>query len=210
MGSTPPLADILSATRSYTIEGWAMPDPRNLQIVDRGIIKALFTDDLRQVLASIVTKDLVDKALAGQSISVNDFLSLVTQRQQNRIQAILARNANRIVTKFETAFDPMLASVFTVRRPAQGSSLWVADIPDLADGNYYLGAIVHDADGNPLDQIQETFTVDTTAPEADIQIMPGENATGYVNAEGVYVAAAQDPSAGANPSISWGCQSGRI
>ena len=200
MGSTPSLEEILSATLDppLTIEGWAMPDPRNLQIVDRGIIKALFTDDLRRVIDSIVTSpratNVIQKALADQSINVNDFLSAATQKQQNRIRAILARNANRIVTKFETAFDPMLASVFTVRRPTQGSSLWVANIDDLADGNYYLGAVVHDADGNPLDQIQETFTVDTTAPEADIQIMLGENATGYMNEEGIYVAATKPDS----------------
>ena len=92
----------------------------------------------------------------------------------------------------------MLASVFTVRRPTPETSLWVANIDNIADGNYYLGAVVHDAAGNPLDQIQERFTVDTTAPEADIQIMPGANATGYVNEEGVYVAAALDTGATLN------------
>ena len=61
-----------------------------------------------------------------------------------------------------------------------------------------MEAIVHDDAGNPLDQIQEKFTVDTTAPEADIQIMSGENATGYVNAEGIYVAAALDTGATLN------------
>ena len=31
------LEEVLSATREYRIDGWAMPDPRNLQMVDRGI-----------------------------------------------------------------------------------------------------------------------------------------------------------------------------
>ena len=126
MGSEPTLAEILSATHTYRIEGWAMPDPRNLQIVDRGIIDALFTDNLISVINEILDPssprvgNLIQKALTGQSISVNEFLSLATPRQQNRLQMILGYNTNKIVTKFETAFDPMLASVFTVRRPRAG------------------------------------------------------------------------------------------
>ena len=170
-------------------------------MVDRGIIDALFTPDLAQAITDILSSprvnDIVQKALAGQQVSINEFLSAATPRQQNRIRTILERNANRITTKFETAFDPMLASVFTVPKVnPQSESLWVANIPDIADGHYYLGAVVHDADGNSLDQVQEMFTVDTSAPAADIQIMPGDaNTTGYTNAEGIYVATAIDAGA---------------
>ena len=194
--TTVTLAEFLSATKEYRIDGWAMPDPRNLQIVDRGIVDALFTPDLNRAIADVLTSpqvtNIVQKAITGQPISINEFLGAATPKQQRRIQRILELNANRIVTKFETAFDPMLASVFTVPRVnPQSESLWVAQIDNIADGNYYLGAVVHDADGNPLDQVQEAFTVDTSAPEADIQIMPGSaNVTGYENAEGVYVATA--------------------
>ena len=198
--TTVTLAEFLSATQkeedAYKIDGWAMPDPRNLQIVDRGIVDALFTPDLNRAIADVLTSpqvtNIVQKAITGQPISINEFLGTATPKQQRRIQRILERNANRIVTKFETAFDPMLASVFTVPRVnPQSESLWVAQIDNIADGNYYLGAVVRDADGNPLDQVQEAFTVDTSAPEADIQIMPGSaNVTGYENAEGIYVATA--------------------
>ena len=196
------LAEVLSATRDYTIEGWAMPDPKNLQLVDRGIVDALFTLDLNRVITDILTSPRVDniirKALAGQQVGIGEFLSAATPRQQNRITSILARNANRIVSKFETAFDPMLASVFTVPRVnMETESLWVAEIPNIADGNYYLEAIVHDATGNPLDQVQETLTVDTSAPEANIQIMDGGNTAGYTNAEGIYVATAPNTGAAA-------------
>ncbi len=195
------LAEVLSATTEYTIEGWAMPDPRNLQLADRGIVDALFTPDLSRAVAEILASpeviSIVQKVLAGQPVGINEFLGAATPRQQNKIRSILERNANRITTKFETAFDPMLASVFTVPRVnPMSESLWVAHLDGLADGNYYLGAVVHDADGNPLDQVQETFTVDTSAPEADIKIMPGSaNATGYENAEGIYVATAIDAGA---------------
>ena len=200
------LEEVLSATRGYTIEGWAMPDPRNLQMVDRGIIDALFTPDLNRVIDNILTspgaQNIIQRAIAGQPINVSEFLSIATQRQQNRIRSILGRNANGIVTKFETAFDPMLASVFTVPRiNSETESIWAARIDNIADNNYYLEAVVHDADGNPLDQIQEMFTVDTSAPEADIRITPGGNTAGYVNGEGIYVAAALDPSAAATLNI---------
>ena len=201
------LEEVLSATRGYTpIEGWAMPDPRNLQMVDRGIIEALFTPDLNRVIDNILTspgaQNIIQRAIAGQPINVSEFLSIATQRQQNRIRSILGRNANSIVTKFETAFDPMLASVFTVPRiNSETESIWAARIDNIADNNYYLEAVVRDADGNPLDQIQEMFTVDTSAPEADIRITPGGNTAGYVNGEGIYVAAALDPSAAATLNI---------
>ena len=32
-----------------------MPDPRNLQIVDRGIIPALFTPDLNRAITNVLT-----------------------------------------------------------------------------------------------------------------------------------------------------------
>ncbi len=197
--TTVSLADILSATKEYTIEGWAMPDPKNLQMVNRGIVEALFTPDLTRVLDDVLTSpnaaNIILKVNAGQQLKINEFLSVATQKQRNRITSIISRNANRITTKFETEFDPMLASVFTVPRVnMQTESLWIAQIEDIADGSYYLAAVVHDADGNPLDQVQEMVTFDTTAPEAQIQIMDGGNTAGYTNAEGVYVATA--PNAG--------------
>ena len=142
--------------KSYKIDGWAMPDPKNLQMVDRGIIDALFTQDLNRIVSDILTSpmaaSIVQRALAGQSINVSEFLSAATPNQQRRIRGILERNANGVVTKFETAFEyPMLASVFRVQPPTPGSSLWVANIDDLEDRNYYLQAVVHDADGNPLE-----------------------------------------------------------
>ena len=191
--------DIIAATREYQIDGWAMPDPRNLQIVDRGIIDELFTSDLQRVVTSVFASpraaNLIQKALTGQPINVSEFLSIATRKQQNAILGILARNANRIVSKFEQAFDPRLASVFRIQPAAPGTSIWVAPIDDLADGSYYLEAVVHDAAGNPLDQIQETFTVDTTAPEADIEITAGDtNAGVYWNkSEGTYIATARNP-----------------
>ena len=189
------LADILNATREYQIDGWAMPDPRNLQIVDRGIINGLFTPNLWAVVG-----DIIAKIPAGQPVNnINQILDVVSPQQLNTVRRILLNNANELTTQFEEEFDPMLASVFSIG-PAnlETDSLWVARISDLEDGNYQLATIVHDAAGNPLDLIQENLTVDTTAPEASVRIAAGANAGGYLNGEGVYVATAASGSGALN------------
>ena len=193
------LAAILGATTVLEIPSWAMPDPRNLQLADRGIIDALFDADVRAAFLSILgspqAAGIVRKVLNGQAVNLNEILGAITPKQQRRLQNLLLRNANRLTEKFENSFDPMLASVFTVPRiNPETESIWAARIDSIADGNYYLEALVHDDDGNPMDQIQETFTVDTSAPEAEIHITPGDaNTAGYMNGEGIYVATAHNP-----------------
>ena len=201
--TTVTLADIFDETNQHAIriDGWAMPDPRNLQLADRGIIDKLFTPDLTteftQILLSPQVASALGSVITGGELDISQVLKVATPQQLRKIQNILIRNTNALTTQFENEFDPMLASVFTVPNvDLETHSLWVARIPDIADGNYNLQAIVHDADGNPLDQIQENITVDTSAPEADIGISPSDaNATGYWNAEeGIFFATA--PTAG--------------
>ena len=195
------LAAILDATIELPVRSWAMPDPRNLQLVDRGIIDALFTPDIRAeiigILGSPQAAPIISKFLNRQQVTPSDVFGVMTQKQQRKLQNLLLRNTNKLMENFEASFDPLLASVFTVPRiNLETESIWVAHIPDLDDRNYYLEALVHDADGNLVDQIQETFTVDTSAPEADIQITPGDaNTAGYENSEGIYVATARNPGA---------------
>ena len=198
------LEDIFSEKNIHaiTIDGWAMPDPRNLQLLDRGIIGQLFTDDLREEFGNLLEIPEVLAALApalvGQQVDISQVLKAVPQKQMNRIRSILLSNTNRLTSQFEQDFDPLLASVLTVPKiDMETQSLWVPEEEiSVDDGtNYYLKADVLDADGNVLDRIQENFTVDTRAPEADIRITPGANANSYFNTdENVYIATA--PTAG--------------
>ena len=199
--TTATLADVLNPEHFHTvvINKWAMPDPRNLQIWERGIVERLITPDLvqtvREILTSPAALGVLANAIAGQ-VNPNDILSAVTPQQRNRLGNILLRNTDALWSHFETEFDPLLASVFTVPKiDPQSESLWLAEISDIADGNYQVGAVVHNADGDALDQMQENVTVDTSAPEADIRIIPGTNAAGYASVDGTYVAAAVDASA---------------
>ncbi|MYC76733.1 hypothetical protein F4X10_13290 [Candidatus Poribacteria bacterium] len=195
------LAAIMNATTTLPITSWAMPDPRNLQLQDRGIIDAIFTPDvaaeLRTVLLSPSAASIIAKFVNGQQITPSEVFGVMTPRQQRKLQNLLLRNVNTLIANFEASFDPLLASVFSFGVPAinpETESIWAASIADIADGNYYLEALVHDVNGNPVDQIQQIFTVDTTAPEADISIEPADaNTAGYLNSEGTYVATAHNP-----------------
>ena len=197
--TTVTLDDVFAEDNIHQIEidGWSMPDPRNLQLIDRGIMSQLLTPDLLEVFSEVD----VSKVLEG------DFLNLFTGRQLNKIQSILFRNTEVLTSQFEEDHDPMVASVFSVPRvDLEKHSLWVASIHNLDDDNYNLEAIVHDAEENALDQIQENFTVDTSAPEATIKIndemaSPGLNTTGYWNDDGVFVATAPEAGAAAVLSI---------
>ncbi|MCY3741274.1 MAG: Ig-like domain-containing protein [Candidatus Poribacteria bacterium] len=201
--TTVTLADVFDPANLHKIriDGWAMPDPRNLQLTDRGILGDLFTPNLgaefSQILTSPQVLDVVSRALAGQQVNINDILNVATPKQLNKIRKILVRNANALITQFENEFNPRLASVFTVPRVDLAThSLWTARIDNIADGNYQLKVDVLHEDGTVLDRIQENITVDTSAPEAGIGISPSDaNATGYWNDDDdIFVATA--PTAG--------------
>ena len=191
--------DVFKTQHVLTIDKWVMPDPRNLQFADRGIIEELFTEDLQAAILAVLLSPevapLIPSVLAGEQ-SFSAILNAAPPKDARRIQNLLLRNTNNLTTHFETEFDPLLASVFTVPKNInfETQSLWVAHFDNIADGNFQVKADVLDADGNVLDRIQENIEVDTSAPEADIDISPGTtNTTGYQNGD-VYIATA--PAAG--------------
>ena len=194
------LGAIADATLDPPLEipSWSMPDPRNLQMVERGIVDRLFTPAVNAAIRSFINLPAVQKIITGQQRTSADNREI--QKALNRLQAPILLSANALLSEIESTTDPLLASVFSVPDiDPESQSLWVANIDSIADNNYYLAATVHDTAGAPLDQIQETFTVDTTAPEATIAFTadPELNATGYWNSEGVFVATAPAPGAAA-------------
>ena len=188
-GNLPSISDVLNATLDPPLEikMWSMPDPRNLQLADRGILDALFDDKFRAALTN-AAGPLLAKVLSGESLTQREILSALGKHQA-RLQKILQRNAGKVVTQFESGFDPMLSSVFSIPKVDPASeSLWVASFDDIQDGTYFVGAVVHDEAGSPLDQMWSDVTVDTKAPEARVEISAGDNTAVYKNMDGVYVA----------------------
>ena len=188
----PTVSDILNATKTYTINEWSMPDPRNLQLADRGILDALFDDNFRIALGSSVAPLLANIG-SGALPTAQELLNALG-KDRLKLQNILLGNAEKVTTRFEQAFDPMLSSVFSIPKvDLESQSLWVASFDDIQDGNYFVGAVVYGEDGNPLDQMWSDITVDTKAPEADVAITAGNNTSAYENADGVYVATVLNP-----------------
>ena len=192
--TTVTLDQIFAKENIHTIEidGWAMPDPRNLQLIDRGITSQLLTSDLLDEFSKVD----VSKVIAG------NIQGAFTRKQMANIQRILLRNTEALTSQFEEDHDPMVASVFSVPKvDLEKHSLWVVSIQDLDDASYNLKAIVHDAEGNTLDRIQEHLIVDTKAPEARVNIEAGEKTAGYLDDDGVFVATAPDAGAAAMLNI---------
>ena len=193
-GNLGSVSKLLNATTTYDIKGWSMPDPRNLQIADRGLLNALFDSNFQQALAGAVGP-LLAKVASGALPTEQELFNALGEHRW-KLQNILLRNAEKVTKRFteddEDAFDPMLSSVFSIPKiDPESESLWVAELDIPADGNYVVGAIVHDDDENPLDQMWSDVRVDTSAPEAKIVISPGNtNTAGYPNGEGIYVATA--------------------
>ena len=186
-------------TKTHTITGWAMPDPRNLQLRDRGIFNALFNDAFRAEIGKVVASpDVIAlglKAVGGEQVSGNEILKAISPQQLMNLQRLLLNNAEALVADLQLTFDPMLASVFSVPKvDLESQSIWVANFDGLDENSYYLEALAYDSEGNPLDQIQEDFTVDTSAPKAGIKVTSGDNVSAYED-RGVFVVTA--PNSGA-------------
>ena len=173
----------------YKISSWAMPDPRNLQLNNRGIFQELFTPD---VTAQIVP--IAAKVFAGEKIAGKDLVPL-----QNR----LLRNVNRLFNEFETTFDPKLVSVFTVPEvDIETQSLWAVNISSIQDGDATLEAVVRNANGDPVDSIVVDFKADDSAPAATLDIDTADaKTTGYENKDEVFVTTAQEEGESAFPVL---------
>ena len=170
-------AKVGEAGKIYTINSWTMPDPRNLQLQDRGIFEDLFTADIRAKLAPIALSVANGEKLDG--------------KQVGQLRNILLNSANDLFTRFETTYDPMLVSVFSLPYvDIATESLWYANIDSIDDGAVNFEARVINANGEVVDQIVEVLTADDSAPEATVNFETAEHAIGYPNRDGVFVATA--------------------
>ncbi len=167
--------------REYPINSWSMPDPRNLQLTDRGLFKVLFDGDVQGEVVSLLP--LLTAGPTNLNIQGPEF---------RRLRNLLLRNINKITQDFESNFDPGLASVFTAPKiDTTTQSLWYANLDEMDDSEYNLEAVVYNANGEAVDHIAVTFNTDTSAPEATITIGPANaDTTGYWNKDDVFVATA--------------------
>ncbi len=190
---------IAVGTKTHTITGWAMPDPRNIQLRDHGIFEALFTDAIRTEIGKVATSsDVVAlglKAVGGEVVTGKEIQEAIPAQQLRNLQRLLLSSVDALITDLQLTFDPMLASAFTLYDvDLETDSIWVANFDGLAEETYFLEALAYDSEGNPLDQIQEDFTVDTSAPTAGIKVTSGNNVSAYEDGD-VFVVTAPEPGA---------------
>ncbi len=179
----------LSPTKTYPISSWSMPDPKNLQFADRGILRDLIDADVAAEVTRIVLPQL-GKPASEFKVKGSDL---------NKLARLILRNANELFTTFEENFDPRLSSVFSIGNVDNAiESLWFGDIGSIDDSigdASKIEAVVYNANGAPVDHITANVNVDTTAPTANIAIGPADaNTAGYWNKDNVFVATAKDSS----------------
>ncbi|MDP6652748.1 MAG: hypothetical protein QGF90_11685, partial [Gammaproteobacteria bacterium] len=115
---------------------WSIPDPRNLQLEDRGIVEQLFTEELQDAIAPILDP-VVQAVVSGGPTDVT-----ITPEQQQVILDIITANAEPLFEEILLTLDPRIASLFTVPTLNSSQSLWAAsfDFDTNADGEYELDA----------------------------------------------------------------------
>ena len=168
----------------YQLSRWVMPDPRNLQIDDLGLLERLITPQVQVELGPFMNS-LVSAFINGEA------LPTITSAQLQRITNLISANAAGVVQGIINSYDaPIITSLLTVPVLDESESVWVAgfDFDADADGEYELDVAVFQ-DGLLMDQLtRKQFTVDRMAPEAESMIGPGEDTGLYQDEDGTYIA----------------------
>ena len=156
------------------ITHWVMPDPRNLQFQDRGIIADLFTTEV-----SLEILNVYNQINQGNRVNYDKLIGLLGNR------------ARDLYAQFQEDFDPRLASVFTVPDiNYETQSLWIPEMPisSIPDGQNRIEVVVRNAAGEDIDHIVVNFKADSSAPEASVQIgSANADTTGYWNNNSTFV-----------------------
>ena len=174
------------------VSQWAMPDPRNLQIEDRGIIERLITPEVQAIIAEVLNPT-IEAIASGQNVPPPQ-IGLQHIRPGFELALAVLPVATELINEIGATLDPMLDSVFTVPALDGSQSLWIAnyDFGTMPDGEYTLSASVYDASGAMVPDTQlpgKRFMVDRTAPMAKLAIEHDPNVIGmYQREDGSHVA----------------------
>ena len=193
------------------LEQYAIPDPRNLQMEDRGIIEAVFTPEVQAAIAPFLNP-IVDAIRSGMTVSAEDLLAQASGDELLTLLSAIVGAGSSIYSEVSNSLDPQMVSVFTVPMVDASQSLWHAtiDLSDVADGPHTIDANAFDSNGVQIDNrpvYGKKFYLDRTVPSVDITVENGANSAMYTREDGVLIATAlvtPDPAASAslilNPS----------
>ena len=185
-----PVSMELAGISLDNVSQWVMPDLRNMQLDDRGLIEQLLTEEVQDAMGPILDP-LVGGIVGGGGVALE-----IAPADQDKLVSILTKNATALYEDILATLDPKLVSLFATPRIASDETLWVTkfDFDANADGEYQLGAAAYDSTGNTLDRLSpKGFVLDRTAPISALEPTVGENAGHYMTNDGVHVASAIKP-----------------
>ena len=133
----------------------------------------------------------------GRGLTITKFPFIDIRNRQLKTEG-LNQSLDALLESRLTMLDPGVRSVFSVPEVNYRQSLWVGkfDFGPGADGEYTLDTNVSYRGGRRDSILGKTFTVDRTAPTADVALSldaPGMNAGLYMRDDGTYVATGPTP-----------------
>ena len=187
-----PVPLIIGDGQTTMLSRYAMPDPRNLQLEDRGIVDAVFTMEVQDAIAPFLNP-IIEAVMAGQDVSTIDLEAILTGENLLTLIGALGGAASGVVADIMTSLDPQMVSVFTVPMSTEEQSVWytTVDLADVADGIHTIDANAFDSNGVQIDNrpvYGKTFMLDRSAPAIDTAVDNGQNSAMYMRDDGVQIA----------------------
>ncbi|MFQ6043617.1 MAG: hypothetical protein ACE5PV_22415, partial [Candidatus Poribacteria bacterium] len=167
---------VLLGSEKREISKWVMPDPRNMQIEDRGLFSKLFRTAEWPPLFAPVAQSII----AGQPIPA-EALPPLTDYLMAKGTEIIKDILDPTSVNY---LDPQIVSEFKTPSVPAGESLWLTHFDvDARDSDYGITVDVKDADGNLIDHLDFQIGVDRRVAPTTLSISPGQNTLGYFNEE---------------------------
>ena len=187
-----PVPLVLGEGATTMLERYAIPDPRNLQLEDRGLIDALFTMGVQDAVGALLNP-YINAIAAGQDISSIDITEVLSGEALLNLVGSLFEASIPLYMDIMTTMDPQMASVFTVPMSTADQSVWYTtiDLSDLSDGMHTIDANAFDSNGVQIDNrpvYGKAFVLDRSAPAIDISVDNGQNSAMYTRDDGVIIA----------------------
>ena len=173
------------------LSSYAVADPRNHQLEDRGVLDAFFTMGVQDAIAPFLNP-VIDAITTGRDVSSVNFEELLTGEKLGALLGALTGASYPIFMDIMNSMYPQTVSVFTVPMSTESQSVWstTIDLSVVADGMHTVDANAFDSDGVQIDNrpvYGKTFMLDRSAPGIDASVDNGQNSGMYMRDDGVLI-----------------------
>ena len=170
------------------LTSYAVVDPRNHQLEDRGILDAFFSMGVQDAIAPFLNP-VIDAVTTGRDVSSVNFEELLTGENLGGLLGALTGASYPIFMDIMTSMYPQTVSVFTTPMSTESQSVWYTniDLSNVADGMHTVDANAFDSNGVQIDNrpvYGKTFVLDRSAPGLDTSVDNGQNSAMYMRDDG--------------------------